>query len=366
MRIRVGLVMVALVAWTAGAARAQECETFRECMAGMCQNGGCVAVPLNSGPCDDFQECTTNDTCVNGECQGTPAAGGACNDFNDCSTGDVCTDLFGTIVCMGATPVEEGTPCTSNCGTCLPSVPVAGAPLQCKPDPERLNAPCTPPFADNPCVTGQCRAQGPVGFQFAVCFPMAKTCPDEDGNPCTGEFCNPENGECDVAPVPVDLSCFPPECHRCVPETGECVPNNIGGSCDDLNACTGSTVCSAEGGCVAGVLQPTVTPTRTSGGSTATPTGTFGQGTPTNTVAGNTPTPTGPVGTATPTPTQGACVGDCDQSGDVKVNELVLGVNIALDRADLDECPEFDRNASNGVEVNELVSGVNSLLRGCL
>jgi hypothetical protein len=38
--------------------------------------------------------------------------------------------------------------------------------------------------------------------------------------------------------------------------------------------------------------------------------------------------------TATPTPTQGACVGDCDNSGDVKVNELVTGVNIALDRAE--------------------------------
>lgn len=59
------------------------------------------------------------------------------------------------------------------------------------------------------------------------------------------------------------------------------------------------------------------------------------------------------------------CVGDCDDSGTVVVNELVLGVNIALDRADIEDCPAFDQDNSGTATVNELVSGVDRLLRGC-
>lgn len=60
---------------------------------------------------------------------------------------------------------------------------------------------------------------------------------------------------------------------------------------------------------------------------------------------------------------QAQCTGDCNNSGDVAVNELVLGVNIALDRATLDQCPSFDVDNSGSVAVNELVTGVNNLLR---
>jgi hypothetical protein len=62
---------------------------------------------------------------------------------------------------------------------------------------------------------------------------------------------------------------------------------------------------------------------------------------------------------------QTVCVGDCNDDGFVFVNELVSGVNIALDRADLDTCPSFDANDSGAVEVNELVTGVNNALVGC-
>lgn len=59
------------------------------------------------------------------------------------------------------------------------------------------------------------------------------------------------------------------------------------------------------------------------------------------------------------------CAGDCDASGMVAVNELVLGVNIALDRAALQVCPSFDSDDSGTVAVNELVAAVNNALRGC-
>lgn len=59
------------------------------------------------------------------------------------------------------------------------------------------------------------------------------------------------------------------------------------------------------------------------------------------------------------------CVGDCDENNLVRVNELIIGVNIALDRAALSTCESFDPNNSNSVEVNELVQGVNNALDGC-
>lgn len=94
--------------------------------------------------------------------------------------------------------------------------------------------------------------------------------------------------------------------------------------------------------------------------------------TPTPTTVLGTPTPTSTPPTAvpsTPTPTMtggaGTCAGDCNDSGDVSVDELVRGVNIALSRTDLSTCPVFDRDASGTVAVNELVAAVNNALRGC-
>lgn len=71
-----------------------------------------------------------------------------------------------------------------------------------------------------------------------------------------------------------------------------------------------------------------------------------------------------PASTATPTKTPAACIGDCNHNGVVAVNELVQGVNIALERAGLDECGAFNCNGL-GVTVDCLVGGVNAALRGC-
>ena len=60
-----------------------------------------------------------------------------------------------------------------------------------------------------------------------------------------------------------------------------------------------------------------------------------------------------------------ACIGDCDGDGEVTVNELVAGVNIALGIAQIDACPSFDRDMDGNVTVDEILSGVNALLFGC-
>jgi hypothetical protein len=68
--------------------------------------------------------------------------------------------------------------------------------------------------------------------------------------------------------------------------------------------------------------------------------------------------------TPSPTPAE-ECPGDCDGNGVVAVNELVRGVNIALETLSIVECPAFDTNGNGRVEIGEIVAGVNAVLRGC-
>jgi hypothetical protein len=81
----------------------------------------------------------------------------------------------------------------------------------------------------------------------------------------------------------------------------------------------------------------------------------------------STPTATASAA-ASPTvtaPVPNDCVGDCDASNGVGINELVTGVNIALGAADVSRCPSFDRDDSGDVEIAELVAAVNASLSGC-
>lgn len=55
-------------------------------------------------------------------------------------------------------------------------------------------------------------------------------------------------------------------------------------------------------------------------------------------------------------------VGDCDESGSVTVDELVKGVNIALDGLPIDQCPAFDCNGNGRVSVDCLVQAVDAAL----
>lgn len=59
------------------------------------------------------------------------------------------------------------------------------------------------------------------------------------------------------------------------------------------------------------------------------------------------------------------CTGDCNGDMRVGINELVLGVNIALLRTDIGACPAFDRNVNGNVAINELVAAVSNNLSGC-
>lgn len=87
-----------------------------------------------------------------------------------------------------------------------------------------------------------------------------------------------------------------------------------------------------------------------------------------------TPSPTdtrraSPTSTPPPSPTptlvQLPCPGDCDADGSVTIDELILGVNIALGVAQLPRCAAFDVNGDSEVTVDELLLGVNRALDHC-
>lgn len=60
-----------------------------------------------------------------------------------------------------------------------------------------------------------------------------------------------------------------------------------------------------------------------------------------------------------------ACTGDCDGDGAVAINELILGVNIALGSASVGACGPMDSDGNGAVSINELIGGVNGALAGC-
>jgi hypothetical protein len=59
------------------------------------------------------------------------------------------------------------------------------------------------------------------------------------------------------------------------------------------------------------------------------------------------------------------CPGDCTGSGMVQVDELVIGIRIALGEAPLDDCSAMDSNGDHQVTVDDLLRAVGSALSGC-
>lgn len=61
-----------------------------------------------------------------------------------------------------------------------------------------------------------------------------------------------------------------------------------------------------------------------------------------------------------------ACPGDCDDDGQVTIDELVLSTRIALgDSSGARTCTAADADRDQRIEVNELVGAVSAALVGC-
>lgn len=248
--------------------------------------------------------------------------------------------------------------------------------------------------ADNGSTT-QCSACEYPGFEerirdedgLFVTLTVASLC--GNGTPDPGEQCdqgelNGTDGSCcdNFCRAKSEGSACPADRSLCTADVcnagGRCVhPLRNGTTCDNDGFCTcdddglfcnGLVRCPLEGGLCVMLPAPCseddtcdeerdlcVSPFAT---ATSTPDGTL-TATPTATPTNLTP------GAATPTATANICAGDCDGNRMVVVNELILGVNIALDNQPASVCAAFDSNRDDRVAVNELVAGVNNALAGC-
>jgi hypothetical protein len=60
-----------------------------------------------------------------------------------------------------------------------------------------------------------------------------------------------------------------------------------------------------------------------------------------------------------------ACVGDCDASRTVTVDELIVGVGMAIGSTPLERCAAFDRDGDGQLAVAELIAAVGNTIEGC-
>jgi hypothetical protein len=68
-----------------------------------------------------------------------------------------------------------------------------------------------------------------------------------------------------------------------------------------------------------------------------------------------------PSATATPVP----CRGDCDNLGEVTIDEILTLVNIALGNTPVSDCLVGDTNGDHQITVDEILGTVNNALSGC-
>jgi hypothetical protein len=62
---------------------------------------------------------------------------------------------------------------------------------------------------------------------------------------------------------------------------------------------------------------------------------------------------------------QPSCAGDCNGDATVTVDEIVMGLNIALNRLPLAECSSLDTNGDGAVTIDELIAALSHALGTC-
>jgi hypothetical protein len=215
------------------------------------------------------------------------------------------------------------------------------------------------------------------------CSTQCQTENCDDGRFCTGDSCSPAFG-CVNQPTP--LCTEPPPTATGTPPTPTATPTaSVTPSVTATRSGT-ATVTPTATPSLTLVPTATVTPFPSSTPSltvisTATPIDTAtasASATPTVTLtpaATDTAVPTDTASatatasaTDTPSPVSTvlpACAGDCNGNRTVTVDELIVGVNMALGNTSADTCPAFDRNGDHTVSISELVAAVNAAQSGC-
>ncbi|HAN30172.1 MAG TPA: hypothetical protein DCQ06_01110, partial [Myxococcales bacterium] len=128
----------------------------------------------------------------------------------------------------------DGDPCTKG-DTCNSGKCESGPPNDCD--------------DNNVCTIDSCDNQPPAGMAAGCTYTVVGGVCD-DGDPCNlGDKC--VSGACKAGSVKDCSDGNPCTQDSCVSETGQCksIPNQVGGACDDDNACTTNDVCEKGGKC---------------------------------------------------------------------------------------------------------------------
>ncbi len=270
--------------------------------------------------CDDGN--TTDGDCCSSTCQ-YEANGSPCPADGEVCSDDVC-DATGTCTHPAG---NAGAICRPDVGECDVAEQCDGSTPTCPADGSEPNG--------TACTDDGLYCSGEETCQSGSCT--------SSGDPCTVGMCNEASDQC-LVPAPT--------------ATATPVPNTATVTLTPSRTVTHTAVGSATRTATS-TATASVTPTQaTSPAATVTPAATASV-TP-STHATITPSPT-----PTDTPAAVPCVGDCDGSCNVEINELITGVNIALGTLPLASCPAFDPSGNGGVEINELITAVNNALNGC-
>lgn len=141
-------------------------------------------------------------------------------------------------------------------------------------------------------------------------------------------------------------------------DTPDC-PSSI---CFQLRA----AVADVPGGCP--LSLPTDTPTETplpSDTPTVSPTPTSSVTSTITVTPTETRTPPATLTRTPPRPPTPSCVGDCDATGAVTIDELQIGVDMILGTAIVDACVSFDGNLDLRTTVDELTLAITHAVSGC-
>ena len=244
-----------------------KCSDNNPCTDDICdaESGECTFVD-NAEACDDGDLCTTNDTCDSGSCGGSPVD---CSSVPSACIQQLCNPLSGQC----DLPVEEGTSCDDGdlCNgieVCAAGQCVAGDPVVCVDD----DNPCTddicnpvdgscgamanngsPCGGDDPCTSG-------TSCQEGICQPGIPVSCEDDGNDCTQDICNSQDGTCGIAAEDgtacgnlAGWTCLASIC-QCeqMCDGKACGDDSCGGTCgtcDDGFSCDQQGQCNCEPAC---------------------------------------------------------------------------------------------------------------------
>jgi hypothetical protein len=182
-------------------------------------SGACTLTDLpNGATCTDNLLCTTGDTCASGACVGDALT---CNDSNPCTDDSCDTSTGGCVFLANSVTCTDGDACTEN-DACSAKA-CSGTAKVCS--------------DSNPCTDASCES-GTGNCSFPN---NTASCNDDnactDFDVCAGGTCGGITKVCnDGLPCTIDA---------CDLAIGCTVTVNLGGPCDDGNACTESETCNA-------------------------------------------------------------------------------------------------------------------------